>query len=296
MATITLTVPKNCAAVRVEEAGGELVISLELPDFTEGSPKDAEARSARAVTLTQDDREARRRAGNAARQKRYRERKRNAESVTERYGSVTERNESVTRYVTPPVVGKNECIFEDSFNEINPVNTEIQEKNNSKKIHSFLPAQKSVMRHVTRRNVTPEGQAMIPFLPFGAPPDLDPKKFPKLAEALEKYFEYRAFHGAPKMFPDYESKFWQFVQSALREFGEEKAAEIMDRNRRECRWFTLKVPPDMQLLQTGPPPEPEPAYDAGPEISPEEAEEVSRSIKEYLESLRKHKVPVLNND
>ena len=115
-------------------------------------------------------------------------------------------------------------------------------------------------RNVTRRNAVtlPPAQDLIPFLPAGAPPELDLIHCPKLTEALEKYFEYRAFHGAPKMYPDYEAKFWAFVQSALREFGEEKAAEIVDRNRQELRWFTLKVPPDMKLL-AGPPPEPEPA-------------------------------------
>ncbi|MBR0193376.1 MAG: hypothetical protein IJQ31_15050 [Thermoguttaceae bacterium] len=116
-------------------------------------------------------------------------------------------------------------------------------------------------RNVQRNGVTvPEGQELIPFLPAGAPPELDLIHCPKLTEALEKYFEYRAFHGAPKMYPDYEAKFWAFVQSALREFGEEKAAEIVDRNRRELRWFTLRVPPDMKLLPTAPPPEPEPTW------------------------------------
>ena len=178
--------------------------------------------------------------------------------------------------------------MDESFNEnITPING-IQEKNNQETL-SFIPVQKSVTRNVTRNAVTvPEGQERIPFLPAGAPPELDLIHFPKLTEALEKYFEYRAFHGAPKMFPDYESKFWQFVQSALREFGEETAAEIMDRNCKECRWFTLRVPPDMKLLPTLPPPEtePEPTYDAGPEVSPEESEEVSRSIAEFLTELK----------
>lgn len=79
-----------------------------------------------------------------------------------------------------------------------------------------------------------------------------------------------------QMFPDYEAKFWQFVQSALREFGEETAAEIMDRNRRECRWFTLKIPADMKLL-AGPPPEPEPAYFCNTP-DPDDPAEIARKL------------------
>jgi len=284
MADFTLHIPKTCTAVRVEETGGEIVVHFEFPDLQTTA---SEAR-ATAAGLSAEERK---RAANAARQKRYRDRKRNA-GVTPVTQNVTPSvTQTVTRYV---IEGKNESIFDVPINgDINPLN-ENQEKNNQEKILSFLPAQKSVTRNVQRNGVTvPEGQELIPFLPSGAPPELDLIHCPKLTEALEKYFEYRAFHGAPTWFPDYEAKFWQFVQSALREFGEEKAAEIIDRNRRELRWFTLKVPPDMKLLPTSPPPEPEPepACDAGPEISPEESEEVGRSIKEYLERLRCHRIP-----
>ena len=285
MADFTLHIPKTCTAVRVEETGGEIVVHFEFPDLQSTSTA-SEAR-ATAAGLSAEERK---RAANAARQKRYRDRKRNA-GVTPVTQNVTPSvTQTVTRYV---IEGKNESIFDVPITgDINPLN-ENQEKNNQETILSFIPSQKSVMRHVTRHAVTPEGQEMIPFLPAGAPPELDLIHCPKLTEALEKYFEYRAFHGAPTWFPDYEAKFWQFVQSALREFGEEKAAEIIDRNRRELRWFTLKVPPDMKLLPTSPPPEPEPepAYDARPEISPEESEEVGRSIKEFLERLRCHRIP-----
>lgn len=284
MSNLILHLPKTCAAVWVEETDGEIIVRLELPDHSSQTTA-SEARAA-AAGLSADERK---RAANAARQKRYRDRKRNA-GVTGVTQNVTL---DVTRNATPAIEGKNESILDDVINEsITPING-IQEKNNQE-ILSFLPVQKSVTRNVTRRNAVtlPPAQEMIPFLPAGAPPELDLIHCPKLAEALEKYFEYRAFHGAPKWFPDYEAKFWQFVQSVLREFGEETAAEILDRNRRECRWFTLKVPPEMKLLAGPPPePEPEPAYDAGPEISPEEAEEVSRSIKEYLECLRSRRVP-----
>lgn len=277
MAHLTLHIPKTCTAVRVEETGGEIVVHLTFPDLPS---------TATAAGLSSEERK---RAANAARQKRYRDRKRNA-GVTPVTQNVTPSvTQTVTRYVTPVIEGKNESILDDVINEnINPING-IQEKN-KQEILSFLPVQKSVTRNVTRNAVTvPEGQERIPFLPAGAPPELDLIHFPKLNEALEKYFEYRAFHGAPKMFPDYESNFWQFVQSALREFGEETAAEIMDRNRKECRWFTLRVPPDMKLLPTLPPPEtePEPTYDAGPEVSPEESEEVSRSITAFLTKLKR---------
>lgn len=284
MAHLTLHIPKTCTAVRVEETGGEIVVHLEFPDL-QSTSTDSEAR-ATAAGLSSDERK---RAANAARQKRYRDRKRNA-GVTPVTQNVTPSvTQTVTRYVTPVIEGKNESILDESFNEnITPING-IQEKNNQE-VLSFLPVQKSVTRNVTRRNAVtlPPAQDLIPFLPAGAPPELDLIHCPKLTEALEKYFEYRAFHGAPKWFPDYEAKFWQFVQSALREFGEEKAAEIMDRNRKECRWFTLRVPPDMKLLPTLPPPEtePEPTYDAGPEVSPEESEEVSRSIAEFLTELK----------
>lgn len=253
MAHFTLHIPKTCTAVRVEETGGEIVVHFDFPDHP--STTDSEAR-ATAAGLSSDERK---RAANAARQKRYRDRKRNA-GVTPVTQNVTPSvTQTVTRYV---IEGKNESIFDVPINgDINPLN-ENQEKNNQEKILSFLPVQKSVTRNVTRRNAVtlPPAQDLIPFLPAGAPPELDLIHCPKLTEALEKYFEYRAFHGAPKWFPDYEAKFWQFVQSALREFGEEKAAEIIDRNRKELRWFTLKVPPDMNLLPTSPPPEPEPTW------------------------------------
>lgn len=288
MAHFTVHIPTTCTAVRVEETGGEIVVHFEFPDH----PSTTTASEARATAAGLSSEE-RKRAANAARQKRYRDRKRNADrnaSVTNVTQTVTP---SVTRNVIPAIEGKNVSILDDSINENITTIKEIQEKETQEKIPSFLPSQKSVMRHVTRHAVTPEGQEMIPFLPAGAPPELDLIHCPKLTEALEKYFEYRAFHGAPKWFPDYEAKFWKFVQSALREFGEEKAAEIIDRNRRELRWFTLKVPPDMKLLPTAPQPEPEPepAYDARPEISPEESEEVGRSIKEFLERLRCHRIP-----
>ena len=288
MTHLTLHIPKTCTAVRVEEADGEFIVRLELPDYPSQVATASEAR-ATAAGLSADERK---RAANAARQKRYRDRKRNAGATPTVTQNVTQ---SVTRNAERYTIeGKNESILDVPINEdITPING-TQEKETQEKIPSFLPAQKSVTRNVTRNAVTvPEGHAMIPFLPFGAPPDLDPKSCPKLTEALEKYFEYRAFHGAPKMYPDYEAKFWQFVQSALRDFGEEKAAEIVDRNRRELRWFTLRVPPDMKLLPTAPPPEPEPepAYDDRPEISPEESEEVGRSIKEFLERLRCHRIP-----
>lgn len=256
MAHLTLHIPKTCTAVRVEETGGEIVVHLEFPDL-QSTSTDSEAR-ATAAGLSAEERK---RAANAARQKRYRDRKRNA-GVTPVTQNVTPSvTQTVTRYVTPVIEGKNESILDESFNEnITPING-IQEKNNQE-ILSFLPVQKSVTRNVTRRNAVtlPPAQDLIPFLPAGAPPELDLIHCPKLTEALEKYFEYRAFHGAPKWFPDYEAKFWQFVQSALREFGEEKAAEIIDRNRRELRWFSLKVPPDMKLLPTAPQPEPEPTW------------------------------------
>lgn len=254
MANFTLHIPKTCTAVRVEEADGEFIVRLKLPDYPSQVATASEAR-ATAAGLSSEERK---RAANAARQKRYRDRKRNAD----RNASVTQ---TVTQTVTPSVTryvieGKNVSILDDVINEnTNPIN-EIQEKETQEKIPSFLPVQKSVARNVTRNAVTPEGQELIPFLPAGAPPELDLIHCPKLTEALEKYFEYRAFHGAPKMYPDYEAKFWKFVQSALREFGEEKAAEIIDRNRKELRWFTLKVPPDMKLLPTSPPPEPEPTW------------------------------------
>jgi len=275
MADFTLHIPKTCTAVRVEETDGEIIVRLELPDH----PSTATGSEARATAAGLSSEE-RKRAASAARQKRYRDRKRNAgvtpvtQNVT---SSVTSSvTQTVTRYVTPVIEGKNVSILDDVINEnINPING-IQEKENQKEILSFLPVQKSVARNVTRNAVTPEGQETIPFLPAGAPPELDLIHFPKLTEALEKYFEYRAFHGAPKMFPDYESKFWQFVQSALREFGEEKAAEIMDRNRKECRWFTLRVPPDMKLL-AGQPPEPEPAC-LWNTPDPDDPDEIARKL------------------
>lgn len=269
MAHFTLHIPKTCTAVRVEETGGEIVVHFEFPDLQTTA---SEAR-ATAAGLSSEERK---RAANAARQKRYRDRKRNADrnaSVTNVTQTVTP---SVTRYVTPVIEGKNISILDDVINENNNPIDGIQEKENQKEILSFLPVQKSVARNVTRNAVTPEGQETIPFLPAGAPPELDLIHFPKLTEALEKYFEYRAFHGAPKMFPDYESKFWQFVQSALREFGEEKAAEIMDRNRKECRWFTLRVPPDMKLL-AGQPPEPEPAC-LWNTPDPDDPDEIARKL------------------
>ena len=268
MAHFTVHIPKTCTAVRVEETGGEIVVHFEFPDLQTTA---SEAR-ATAAGLSSDERK---RAANAARQKRYRDRKRNA-GVTPVTQNVTPSvTQTVTRYV---IEGKNESIFDVPINgDINPLN-ENQEKNNQEKVLSFLPAQKSVTRNVQRNAVTvPEGQEMIQFLPVGAPPDL--AACPKLTEALEKYFEYRAFHGAPKWFPDYEAKFWQFVQSALREFGEEKAAEIIDRNRRELRWFTLKVPPDMKLLPTAPQPEPEPTWTSMWNTpDPDDPDEIARKL------------------
>lgn len=267
MADFTLHIPKTCTAVRVEETGGEIVVHFEFPDLQTTA---SEAR-ATAAGLSSDERK---RAANAARQRRYRERKRNA-GVTQTVTKVTQTvTPSVTRNVIPAIEGKNVSILDESINENITTIKEIQEKETQEKIPSFLPSQKSVMRHVTRHAVTPEGQEMIQFLPVGAPPDL--AACPKLTEALEKYFEYRVFHGAPKMFPDYESKFWQFVQSALREFGEETAAEIMDRNRKECRWFTLKVPPDMKIL-AGTPPEPEPAC-LWNTPDPDDPDEIARKL------------------
>lgn len=271
MANLTLHIPKTCTAVRVEEADGEIIVRLELPDTPSQQATGSEAR-ATAAGLSAEERK---RAANAARQRRYRERKRNA-GVTPVTQTVTP---SVTRYVIPAIEGKNVSILDESINENITTIKEIQEKETQEKIPSFLPSQKSVMRHVTRHAVTPEGQEMIPFLPTGAPPELDLIHCPKLTEALEKYFEYRAFHGAPKWYPDYETKFWQFVQSALREFGEEKAAEIVDRNRRELRWFTLRVPPDMKLLPTSPPPEPEPTWTSVWNTpDPDDPDEIARKL------------------
>ena len=113
MANLTLHIPKTCTAVRVEESGGEIVVHLTFPDTPSQVATASEAR-ATAAGLSAEERK---RAANAARQKRYRDRKRNADSNASVTQTVTP---SVTRYV---IEGKNERIFDESFNEnITPIN------------------------------------------------------------------------------------------------------------------------------------------------------------------------------
>lgn len=302
-----IRIPKGVSAT-IQDGGSCWVVRLSVDQNIQKEPAQPCAESVNEQPAEQPAPELaadRKRLSNAERQKRYRIRKRNAErnavtqnvtaSVTKRNGkrnavtqNVTEsvtRNASERNAVTPAVTGR-DCLIECLTDGIN--NNIINKSNQSIR-------QTSVAKSVTRRNaernaVTPDETREDPQiyldLDYQLPPTIDE---PKAREAWQTWLRYRRdMGGCRRISMKALHAIFDMLEFYHKTGGERAVVQILEYSVERERLNQLVAPRDVYRT---PPPEPEPKPKE-PEISPEESEEVSRSMKEFLEKLKRHRIPV----
>lgn len=291
----------------IQDGGSCWVVRLSVDQDIQEEPAQPRAESVNEQPAERPEPELmedRKRLSNAERQKRYRLRKRNAErnAVTQNVtASVTKRNakrngvtenvtQSVTRNasernaVTPAVTGQ-DCLIECLTDDIN---------NNIINKHQSI-RQTSVAKSVTRRNaernaVTPDETREDPQiyldLDYQLPPTIDE---PKAREAWQTWLRYRRdMGGCRRISMKALHAIFDMLEFYHKTGGERAVVQILEYSVERERLNQLVAPRDVYRT---PPPEPEPKPKE-PEISPEESEEVSRSMKEFLEKLKRHRIPV----
>lgn len=301
-----IRVPKGVNAT-IQDGGSCWVVRLSVDQDIQEEPAQPRAESVNEQPAERPEPELmedRKRLSNAERQKRYRLRKRNAErnAVTQNVtASVTKRNakrngvtenvtQSVTRNasernaVTPAVTGQ-DCLIECLTDDIN---------NNIINKHQSI-RQTSVAKSVTRRNaernaVTPDETREDPQiyldLDYQLPPTIDE---PKAREAWQTWLRYRRdMGGCRRISMKALHAIFDMLEFYHKTGGERAVVQILEYSVERERLNQLVAPRDVYRT---PPPEPEPKPKE-PEISPEESEEVSRSMKEFLEKLKRHRIPV----
>lgn len=236
--------------------------------------------------------------------RRRKQRQRERERDLSRSGSVTLRDirpekrdtsrKSVTESVTlrdvsrsASVTGQDcliECLTDDIINNKNIINKSNQ-----------TIRQRSVAKSVTKRDVsrsasvtpdeTREDQQLYLDLDYQLPPNLDT---PKAREAWQAWIRYRRdMGGCRKISMKTLHEMFDMLAFYHKTGGERAVVQILEYSVEKERLNQLVAPRDVYRT---PPPEPEPKPEE-PEISQEESEEVSRSMKEFLEKLRRHRIP-----
>lgn len=195
-------------------------------------------------------------------------------------GSVTKRDMSRCASVTGQ-----DCLIDSLTEDIN---------NNI--INKTPIKQTSVAKSVNKRDmsrsasVTPdktrEDQQIYLDLDYQLPPAIDE---PKAREAWQAWLRYRRdIGGCRKISMKTLHEMFDMLAFYHKTGGERAVVQILKYSVERERMNQLVAPRDVYRT---PPPEPEPKPKE-PEISPEESEEVSRSMKEFLEKLKRHRIPV----
>lgn len=290
-----IRIPKGVSAT-IQDGGSCWVVRLSVDQNIQKEPAQPCAEEVNEQQPAERPTEDRKRLSNAERQKRYRLRKRNAvtasvtQSVTKRNAVTQNVTQSVTRNasdrnaVTPAVTGQ-DCLIECLTDDIN---------NNIINKSKQTIRQTSVAKSVTRRNaVTPtvtqeetrEDQQLYLDLDYQLPPNLDT---PKAREAWQAWIRYRRdMGGCRKISMKTLHEMFDMLAFYHKTGGERAVVQILEYSVEKERLNQLVAPRDVYRT---PPPEPEPKPKE-PEISQEESEEVSRSMREFLENLRRHRIP-----
>ena len=157
-------------------------------------------------------------------------------------------------------------------------------------------SRKSVTESVTLRDmsrsasVTPDETREDPQiyldLDYQLPPSIDE---PKAREAWQAWLRYRRdMGGCRRISMKALHAIFDMLEFYHKTGGERAVVQILEYSVERERLNQLVAPRDVYRT---PPPEPEPKPKER-EISPEESEEVSRSMKEFLEKLKRHRIPV----
>ena len=122
-------------------------------------------------------------------------------------------------------------------------------------------------------------------LDYQLPPTIDE---PKAREAWQTWLRYRRdMGGCRRISMKALHAIFDMLEFYHKTGGERAVVQILEYSVERERLNQLVAPRDVYRT---PPPEPEPKPDE-PEISQEESEEVSRSMREFLENLRRHRIP-----
>ena len=285
-----IRVPKGVNAT-IQDGGSCWVVRLSVDQDIQEEPAQPRAESvneqsaerpepAASPVMDEDNTADRKREQARVRKQRQRERERDMS----RSGSVTLRD--VTRSAS--VTGQDcliECLTDDIINN----NKNIINKSNQ------TIRQRSVAKSVTKRDVsrsasvtpdeTREDSQIYLDLDYQLPPTIDE---PKAREAWQTWLRYRRdMGGCRRISMKALHAIFDMLEFYHKTGGERAVVQILEYSVERERLNQLVAPRDVYRT---PPPEPEPKPDE-PEISQEESEEVSRSMREFLENLRRHRIP-----
>lgn len=296
----------------IQDGGSCWVVRLSVDQDIQEEPAQPRAESvneqsaerpepAASPVMDEDNTADRKREQARVRKQRQRERERDMS----RSGSVTLRDirpekrdtsrKSVTESVTLRDVSRSasvtgqDCLIECLTDDIINNNKNIINKSNQ------TIRQRSVAKSVTKRDVsrsasvtpdeTREDSQIYLDLDYQLPPTIDE---PKAREAWQTWLRYRRdMGGCRRISMKALHAIFDMLEFYHKTGGERAVVQILEYSVERERLNQLVAPRDVYRT---PPPEPEPKPDE-PEISQEESEEVSRSMREFLENLRRHRIP-----